>query len=517
MNRARRPLTRQLDPMVAGLGARVLVALAACAVVIWVWPRATGFTTDSESYLDVARTVLEGGGLRQRVVDFWRPALPDPLGLWPPAYPVAVAAFATLWPLETAARLVSALATVGFALAFHALAARTLRGPAAVLATLLALATPGVAYASGMAWSEPLFLFTATSALAGLVAIAPAHPRRRDAGALVRAAVACGLVAGVAALTRYVGVLLVPVGIVWLVARRAPSGVVVAWTLAAALPPLLWIARCLAVFGRPFGPGLPAAHEPLELVLQDALGGLRWSLLPWPVQDHLVLALPALLVLAALAAAALPRAGVPALVSGYTVLYFIALVGLRSRWTFNVIGERYLTPMLPMVWLACATTLVAAGERVRYVGRAAAVLAVVGIGLGIATLDARMRSPELQAERAARATALAELRRLVPPGDTPVLSDVGHLVRSATGRSAVQVPPLTFSPRPFDYVDLERWRRAGVTEGVFRRPGADTLEERLALEERLGGHLAVALDGSAQGGWRVLAAGERFVRVRLGE
>src|SRR5262249_8048743 len=106
----------------------------------------------------------------------------------------------------------------------------------------------------------------------------------------------------------------------------------------------------------------------------------------------------------------------------------VALVVLRSRWTFNVIGERYVTPTLPMAWLACAAVLTAAGERLRYVGRIAGVLAAATIVLGIVTLHARLVSPEQRQERDARAAALADLRRLVPPGNAPVLSDVGHLI-----------------------------------------------------------------------------------------
>jgi 4-amino-4-deoxy-L-arabinose transferase-like glycosyltransferase len=515
MTPARRP-PRHGDFAAADAGARVLVTLAAFAVAIWVWPRVTGFTTDSESYLDVARSVLAGEGLRQHVVDFWRPANPDPLGLWPPLYPIAVAAFGRVWPLETAARLVSVLATAGFALAFHTLASRALRRGAALLVTLLALATPGVAYASGMAWSEPLYLCGATTALAGLASLDPGI-RRRGSAPMPWPALLCGLAVGLAALTRYIGVLLVPVGLAWLFARRATTRTVLAWTLGAAGPPLLWAARGLALFGRPFGPGLPPAHEPLGLVLHDAASALRWSLLPWPFQDHALLAVPALLVIAFLLGGALARRGVPALAAAYTILWMFALVVLRSRWTFNLIGERYVTPMLPMAWLACASVVSAAGARVRYVGRGAAIVAGLLVVLGLDTLAVRLRSPEQRAERDARAAALAELRQLVPPGNTPVLSDVGHLVRSATGRAAVEVPALSFSPRPFDFADLERWRSAGVHEGVFRSDSGRTFEDRLALEERLGGFLAIGLDATGTEGWAVIDRSERFVRVRLGE
>jgi hypothetical protein len=220
---------------------------------------------------------------------------------------------------------------------------------------------------------------------------------------------------------------------------------------------------------------------------------------------------PGLVVIAVLLGAAFTRRGVPRLAAVMVVFYLALLVVLRSLWTFNTIGERYLLPALPLVWLACGAALVAAAERVRYVGRAAAVLgALVGLA-SIGTLQARLASPEQRAERLARTTALDELRRLVPPGDAALLSDAGHLIRSATGRSAVQVPSLPFSLRPFDSPDLERWEKAGVREGVFRRGRDESFEDRDALAERLGGILADGLEG----GWTVLDSTEHFVRVRL--
>ena len=137
--------------LLAGLAVAALAGLIAAA---WA-PRSPGFTTDSESYLDVARNLAAGDGMVQRIVDFWRPALPDPLGLWPPLYPALVAATSVAGvPPEPAARAVSIAAFVVFALALHRLARRVLPPGPALAATAVALLTPGVARAGVMAWSS---------------------------------------------------------------------------------------------------------------------------------------------------------------------------------------------------------------------------------------------------------------------------------------------------------------------------------------------------------------------------
>ena len=112
----------------------------ALALVAVVAPRVAGWTTDSDAYIDVAANLRAGRGLVQGVVDFWRPAVPEPLGMWPPLYPALVALGGVFgMPLDLAARLVSAASFAAFAAAFHALAARALgRGPGA-LVTLFAL------------------------------------------------------------------------------------------------------------------------------------------------------------------------------------------------------------------------------------------------------------------------------------------------------------------------------------------------------------------------------------------
>lgn len=492
------------------------VGIVAAVIAWWALANSAGFTTDSESYLDVARALREGRGLVQMVTDFWRPALPDPLGMWPPLYPLAIAGISRLGiPLDAAARAVSAVSFVVFAVAFTFLTARTIGTRRARVVAPLALVIPGVALASGMAWSEPLFMALITLALMGLatVEVHPVgHRRARD---ISRLAVWSGLAAGLAGLTRYPGLVLIPIGIAWFVFRSANLRVMIAWTIAAVTLPLAWAIRSVVVFGNPFGPGLPPSQLGLLAVLGDLVGGLRWALIPWPFQGIGPFAAVLLVAWFVLVILAFTRRGVPALLAVTVFAYLLLLLFARSRWTFNVLGERYLTPVLPLIVLSAASSLSGLAGRVRYIDRIALGLAIVLGVSSVVTLSRRFGSPEYVAERAARTESLDELRSLVPGSPEPVLSDVGHLVRSATGRPAVQVPSLDFSMRPLGAADLERWRARGIREGIFRRPDDPSQSGVVPTDQRLGPWLSAHISPGGPESWTILAATDRFIRVRL--
>ena len=512
---ARRSSTYRHSPAPDAGWFAVPVAIAAAIVAWWVLANSAGFTTDSESYLDVARALREGRGMVQMVVDFWRPRLPDPLGMWPPLYPLAIAGLSRFGvPLDAAARAVSAVSFVVFAVAFYFLAVRTVGVRRARVIAPLALVTPGVALASGMAWSETLFMAMVTLALMGLatVEVHPVgHRRARD---ISRLAVWAGLAAGLAALTRYLGLVLIPIGIAWFVFRSANLRVMLAWTIAAVTLPLAWAIRGMLVFGNPLGPGLPASQLGFLTVAGDLVGGMRWALVPWPFQSVEAFAAVILFALLVLVIVAFTRRGIPTLLAVTVFAYLLLLLIARSRWTFNVLGERYLTPSLPLILLAAGATLSGLAGRVRYIDRIALALALLIGVTSVITLARRFGTPEYLAERAARPESLEELRGLVPGSPEPVLSDVGHLVRSATGRPAVQVPSLDFSMRPIGPADVERWRAQGVREGIFRRP-EDPSGNLIPVAERLGPWLGARISPGGPDSWTILAATDQFIRVRL--
>lgn len=470
----------------AALGT-VATGLAAAGVLAWVGPRIERFTTDSESYLDVAQNLLAGQGLVQNVVDFWRPAVPEPLGLWPPLYPTLVAAVSSIaGPPERAALLVSGASFVAFAMAFFALASRALPGGLAALATTIGvLLLPGVAVAGASAWSEPLFLFFVTAGLTGLVDLLSGSRAGRGLALL------SGLCFGAAALTRYAGVPLA-IGAVLVAATRGAAGrsrgAAVAFASGALVPPGLWLARNLVQFGSALGPSLPAApRSPIEAAFILARA-LRWELLPGPLTMPAPLAWT-VLVLLALGMAIAFRAGLAGRLTGLAAGILIAVVFFATAsYAINDPAGRYLAPVLPLVWLAALAGLDGRHEKHGAGGRsaqttAASLLFAVLAGIGVAGFVAGREKPP--PGLALRDAELAELRVLVPAGDTPVLSDAGHRVRLASGRAAVQIPPAAWRPRAFDRADDMHWRARGVKEAVFRRPAVSLSEDWVPSDSTL--------------------------------
>ena len=503
---------------------RVIVLVTTFTLLLTLGPHLPRFTTDSESYLDVARSVFEGHGLSQQVVDFWRPALPDPLGLWPPLYPVVVATLARLGvPLERAATLVSQLAYPAFGLLFHALALLLLPATGALVVTLLACGTLAVAFASGMAWSEMLYLALSAGALLMLVRLLEHGVALSRESRVVRAAVLAGSLAGLAALTRYIGIVLLPLGLVALTLGRVRTRVLVAWALPALLLPGLWCTRNLLRFGSPLGPGLPHAHGTVTAIAGQFVPALRWGFVPWPLELSGAVSAIVVLVMTALALFALMLGVRRALIAGYVALYVLVLFTLRASLSFNVIGYRYLTPVHPFLWLAAAVSLAWFAERLRFAatlarGSAIALLLLTAVAAGRFVVRLPSPAPEWRE----RQNELSELRALLAEGGGPVLSDAGHRVRTATGRQAVQVPESGFALRPFSADDEARWREAGVRLAVFRRlPGdslaaaSDSVEQVAALEPRFGRYLAERLASARPHAWPVAARSERFVLYRI--
>jgi len=69
--------------------------------------------------------------------------------------------------------------------------------------------------------------------------------------------------------------------------------------------------------------------------------------------------------------------------------------------------------------------------------------------------------------------------------------------------------------RPLAAADLDRWRAAGVREGIFRRPGDPVDADTTPTGQRLGPWLAERVSPGGRESWTILAATDRFIRVRL--
>ena len=235
------------------------VCLLALAVGVFETTREEGFNPTAMVYVDAARHLRNGQGISTTILFTSSvPKVPSPLSVWPPVYPIAIAA--TTWlgiDAAVAARLISLLAFSASVLLVWLLARSTF-GSGAASAALLVTIWPAMTRVAANAWSESLFVML----LLLSVFITTRVLRSGQAG--VRTAAAGGLAMAAVCLTRYAALPLIPIGavlILWLAhdARWQVRLVkAIAWASAAGIPVALWLARNLLVTGGLIGSGRDA-------------------------------------------------------------------------------------------------------------------------------------------------------------------------------------------------------------------------------------------------------------------
>lgn len=237
---------------------QIIAALVSALVGFAVMLLPTGLvwnpSPDAIEYLDAARHLATGDGL-VTCLKTWHlhepghaPAQPEPLGASrSPLLSVLLAPVVALTPHTQGAapprplvQLVPALAAALAAAAALILAARLGAPPSAAwLAGLAVALLPALGGAARHLWAEPL---AAASSLGALACLAGASGSARRAGA-------AGFLAGLAALTRPEGLIVLPVILLAATLQEPrrwgqPAGLLAGW-LAAQLPWWLWNGSCL--------------------------------------------------------------------------------------------------------------------------------------------------------------------------------------------------------------------------------------------------------------------------------
>ena len=334
--------------------AAACAVLAAALVLVRTGGHGAGLHWDSAVFVSVAENLLAGRGF----VD-WRG---EPLTLWPPLYPLLLAAagLAGLDPRQAAGPLNAAV--LGLAvLAAGAWMRRRLRSRLlAAWGCLAAALSPPLAWAASQALTDAAFVLFAVLSLA-------CADRFLDGGRRSSLALAAGF-AALACLTRYNGVAAVAaIALALLLQRgaapREKERRAAAFAIAALLPLGLWMAwRALAA-------DLAAGRVyPVDYTLPEILGKIAEILGEWAlVEDRSgipVAAGVALLALLAAAGGAAFRArlrpGGPAggrfphvfavFVPAFAALYVLALT-MGATW--HGVQERHLAPLfLPLLFLA---------------------------------------------------------------------------------------------------------------------------------------------------------------------
>ena len=414
-----------------------------------------GVSPDSVHYMAIAESIVAGRGYRSysgSPSPQWAPAYPSLLAAGP-ALGVAVAAWARALNVLGFALLIAA---VGLALRASARSA----GPALLGAAAVAVAPP-LHLVYSFVWTETAFILW----LAAFLVAAPrylATGRRRDLLVLA-------LIAGLACLTRYLGVALCAAALVLVAwAREGPdrSRGRHAWLLTAvALGPLaLWLARNLVVSGTVSG--LRAASpEPMRVHLTRLVSiALEWSVplaISRRLQAAVVLAVVVTALVAIVAARRRPDDGrgrrlltlAPALAA--CACYALAVTLAASAIAIDALDDRLLAPLfVPMVIVAAlALDQVLAGPR-RGMLAALRRWGLLAAAVGWVTVQAMAVVPLALQQRRAGAGVYTDARwvesetiarlRLMPTAEALYANDT-DAVYLFTGRVARPAPR---RPRP---------------------------------------------------------------------
>lgn len=348
-------------------------------------PHGPGASSDSVTYLSVARNVATGQGFHR--FDG------RPYVAWPPLYPLTLATLVRtgLLPMQ-AAELLQAIVFAGALAALVAILYRTTGSLAwAAVGGALVFASPRALVTFNSAWSEGTFVALVLLAF-WLAERSGPTPRDRDVLGL-------GIVCGAAILTRYIGVALAGALAVWLVASRASlrtrTRQLAILTATTSVGPALWLLRNLmqaeTAVGRR-GAGYATLAGNAQQLLTNISEYLNLTGDP-PVTAFLFVAGLVLLGLPALGLVGWwrrRRSGAPApaavLLAALFVLLYAGVLVIIASWTpvSRLSRTRWGTPLwLPLVILA-VTAAAAAWQRAGRGGRAAllaTVLAFTGYGL----------------------------------------------------------------------------------------------------------------------------------------
>jgi hypothetical protein len=440
-----------------------LAGVAVFLAALWAQTDAmVGVFYDDGLYVALGKALAEGRGY----VSLHLPGEP-PAVHYPPLYPAALAALWRVWPQFPANVLLfrlfdaAAMGTAGWILARHA--ARTgLRWElryAALLAAMLAFPLLTIV---GVRFSEPLFLALFGGAILSV---------ERDGVGLGRGAVA-GVLAGLATLTRSIGLAAV-VGIpwaLWLRGRRAAAVAAFAAGAALAVPWWIWISAQAAAMD----PVLVANYGTYGQYAAQAgatgvLAGLNLQAFsPFP---RLLLPgvppMPWYLLGALLAGVA--GVGITALRRQVPVLLWVLLpyVAIVVLWPFT--PDRFMWILLP--WLGLF--LVAGALRVwRWGAPGRIAVGILAMSLLIGFGQREFRSLSRRGFARTAADLSGPFRYLVRgidtavPGDAVVATDGEALVYLYTGRRTVPLVLLRLRDRAWERFDTDATAAYFCASGV---------------------------------------------------
>ena len=424
---------------------------------------------DEREYADIARQLVRGDGFTTRIV---YPALVDygvapaqPSLVRPPLWPLAIAATFLPAGSSDAATLVALLPFyLGTVVAAAGIARRLGGGLAGVAAGVATALSPPVLLYALVAGTEMMFTFWVTLVFLLLAA----------GGGGVWVGVACGL----AYLTRYNSLVVVPAALV-LLTRPAPLRELVRCAAGGVVVVLPWLVRNWRLTGDPFytllawnlyfNPAVMTQAATLYHVLRPGPGSPAWAD-PW---GKFRLQLPVLLRAFPLASAN-PIACVGVLLGAFrgellSIAFLLLAVGTTLSIAFMLVLGRYFVPLVPVLAALGAAGWARGGGWLRVPGLLALVLVplvlppvpaeigdlIVSRGfLAAARRDPAWAATVARARRAGWDVCLAGRRPLVVAEDASIpgwYEDTPAIWLAADARDLGEV----LSRFPVEFVEIE--------------------------------------------------------------
>jgi NADH:ubiquinone oxidoreductase subunit 6 (subunit J) len=184
-----------------------ILCIGAAGIGTTVWSFGSGLAPDSVTYLDMAKSIAAGQGVAHRWA-YWEPVyatgmLPTATTLWPPGYPLAIAALVAAGSDPyVAGRLISILSFAIFPLPIYGLSRFFLPPARALICTGVVISlSPVVAFSASVAAESPFLLLSTVSLLYSIRALEAENSWEANYSWLT-----AGSAAAAAFLLRYVGV-----------------------------------------------------------------------------------------------------------------------------------------------------------------------------------------------------------------------------------------------------------------------------------------------------------------------
>jgi len=344
------------SPCCSFLGVAVIALTILVGLSVSREPR---FSPDSIHYLDISKTFANEHRIATYHLTLNSKQIPDPALLWPPVYPILLA-FPQMLGLDElqsvrAVTIFSILIIVFAGTAIFRLLAP--HAPPHLFALILLYAITHIEVFK-LAWSEPPFI--------ALVMIFLLCCAKHIWDGRLLWLVLAGAVAAIAFLTRYIGIALLPVGMLAVLQRqhiegriRRPFGLIRLLSFAAGFVMLSapWLLRNMLIIGHPMGPGRPSA-------ITGLIGNFR--LVAITLRNDVPLTLAVLLI--GFMALIKDRRSLRSFLQSrpfhivfnvlvYFVGYSVAQVLLSTMYRFDEIGTRLLSPLYPPLILLAAYTI----------------------------------------------------------------------------------------------------------------------------------------------------------------